>query len=277
MTRVARVFGPLILMGKDGIQAAAAYSQYFEASPIYQNVNVSLRIWGSRTINLGGGVSRTETINQTESVDFVRSAATQLGQTGMPQLEFTYPAGGPARGGPDSSAVGIANKYGVSASIATEEITGTFFVDQAEVLWNSFNAPYTPAPGDTFAGRINPKEQRLIVGGTPSSDPVRTFVFEQTDTPPGTPVNVNRNTTLAPPSWFSVVAIPARGRGKRELWGYGFVSTTYGASPTGLVDTSAWSATQWRDYRGTWVFPAQDLTVGWDSGTMQQQYTVIIS
>jgi len=277
MTRVARVFGPLILMGKDGIEAAAGYNQYFEASPIYQNVNVSLRIWGSRTINLGGGVSRTETINQTESVDIVRSAATQLGQTGMSQLEFTYPAGGPARGGPDSFGIGITNKYGVSASIASEEITGTFFVDQAEVLFNDKKISITPAPYMQFKGRINPKEQRLIVGGTPSSDPVRTFIFQQTDTPPGTPVNINRPVTLAGPSWFSEIAIPPRGRGKRELWGYDFVSTSYGNSLLGTIDTSAWSATQWRDYRGTWVFPAQDLTVGWDSGTMQQQYTVIIS
>lgn len=277
MTRVARVFGPLILMGKDGLQNYSSYNQYFEASPIYQNVNVSLRIWGSRTINLGGGVSRTETIDQTESVDFVRSAATQNGQTSVPQVEFVYPAGGPGRGGPDSEGQGISRAYGVSASIATEQIDGTSFVDQAEVLWNSSNAPIIPNFGDIFSGRINPKQQRVIFGGVPSSNPVRTFVFQKTDTPPGTPININRIQTLAPPAWFSAVEIPARGRGKRELWGYNKISTDYGQSPTGFIDTSAWSATQWRDYRGTWVFPAQDLTVGWDSGTMQQQYTVVIS
>jgi hypothetical protein len=275
MSRTIRMFGPLLLMGKQGIENAASFGSTMEASPIYQTAAITLRIWGTRTSN-AFGPAVTETIDQTETVTYTRGFA-PIGITGVPQALFEHRPGGPEQQGPAPTDIGLATKYGVSATIAMEEVGGIFSVNQNEHLWNPFNFSHLPSGPFGFQGRINPKRQRIIGGGAPDQGPSLPFTFSRTTTPPGTTADIDRDYSLSWPQWATANSIPAYGRGELELWGYGGLSTELASTGPAYIDTSAWSATQWRDYRDTWIFPDLDMTAGWDSGDMKARYTVVLS
>ena len=270
MTRIAQTRGSLWNIGPLPLGTYFSYAALMEASPIYQSMTISLRIWGTRTKTVTGVVT-TQTIDQTETLIIPRIDPPSGAPLGIGQVAASPSPGDMALGGIAVFGVsGLPDGCEVSAAIAydyTPVADGVFRLGWSEVEYNTRGSPYTPLFDSNFTGLPglpDPKRQRLVVSGGENRD----FSFDQTVTPPGTSSTVIESRPLDPPFWGGLSAIPAGNRGGRFGWGY---------SASECIDTSAWTAAQWRDYRGVWAMPAIPELTGWDSGDMQRQYTVTIA
>lgn len=249
MTRVARAYGPLLNLGKFALDSASAGDalSLIEASPIYQTIEIQLRIWGSRS---NGTI--TDTIDQTETFVLTRDSTPGASIPDLRQQEIIREPGTP---GSRLDGYGIKAKLGVSGSLAFADFAPPDPDMAAFILnWGEVEVDGAP-PYPAF------KRQRIqFTGFTVSS---RAFVFSRSSG--GT---VTEYYDVEPPQWLSPT-IPSGGRAESFEWGY---------SSAESIDTSAWSATQWRDYRGDYVFPAQSMITGfWTSGDMQRQVRVILT
>jgi hypothetical protein len=272
MTRIARVYGPALKMGRTPYNTYDTFpsSVFVEASPIYQTLQVSQRIWGTRSRS-SGGATITQTIDQTETATFTRTGLVNAGVSEMPQQSPVFSPGFMAGSGiydltnGGASLVGSESGFSVSANAVTADVL--FWLPMNEVFREQSGSSGTPSFGfDGLPALPDPKRQRFYV-----TAPAQSFDYDftETTTPPGTSTTVTVAISLTPPTWggISVVTGPAR----FSLFGWGY-------SAAESVDTSAWSATKWRDYRGTYVLPAQSMVVGiWTSGTMQRQITITLS
>jgi len=272
MTRIARVYGIGPKIGPLPYEqfATSPASVFFEASPIYQSIEISQRIWGTRT-STAFGPTVTQTIDQTETLTLTRTGLASVGASTPKQASPSWHPGALSDGGSYSLENGetfAATRFSVAAVDTTLADVG-FLLNGDEIIeagpaTGPLLPSFFPRPGP---GLPNPKQQRLWITGDVSDG--FDYDFTETTTPPGTSATVTETYTLSPPAWGSSTTIPSNTRGSAFEWGY---------SAAESVDTSAWSATKWRDYRGTYVLPAQSMVVGiWTSGTMQRQITITLS
>ena len=259
MPRTVRVFGrgPMIGPLPYNDYDTLPTSVLFEASPIYETMEISLRVWGTRSYT-SAGITISQTIDQTETLTITRVA---MEAGGIDSMEQNSPA----------PTFGRANDGG----IVSFTNGGPGIPNENTSLFSCAGLNITTYPGIWLTGKDvvygsgsalpNPKQQRLIAG--PSEN--RTFTFTQTATPPGTVTSPTESFILSAPSWSSLGSIPTNERDSPYVWGYGDGQD---------IDTSVWSDTYWRDYRDTHVFPALSLVTGlWTTGDMQQQFTVTLS
>lgn len=246
-------------------------SVFYEACPIYEVMEISQRIWGTRS-RTSGGNTITQTIDQTETLTLTR---TGLSTSTTPTPRQGSPLWTPGYLAEQGSSYDLENGDVFTAarfSVAAVEGVGPevrFALNGDEILaagpaTGTILPSFNQRPGP---GLPNPKQQRLWVSGDVTGD--FDYDFTETVSPAGTSTTVTENYTLRPPGWGSSTSIVPNTRGAAFEWGY---------SAAECVDTSAWSATKWRDYRGTYALPAQSMVVSpWTSGTMQRQITITLS
>jgi hypothetical protein len=271
MTRIARVYGPALKMGRTPYNNFATYPAdvFFEANPIYQTIEVSQRIWGARSYT-AGGTTFTQTIDQTEVATFNRGTLSSSGASSIPQVSPEYFLNGGIENGIyslENGGVGMGESGFSVAAVEAVAANALFHLRINEVFWEENASPVIPTfDFDGYPALPDFKRQRLRISApTQSID----YDYSETTTPPGTTATVTAPFVFSPPSWGLISSVTGPTRFSVFGWGY---------SAAESVDTSAWSATKWRDYRGTYVLPAQSMVVGiWTSGTMQRQITITLS
>lgn len=268
MSRVSRTFGPFLKYGTSNFDTFYTDSPAIvEASPIYQEMEISMRIWGTRTGVTGLGVGVTQTIDQTEVLTLTRGAISIYPTGAPPSIGYEFQPGEMFYG---QMLYGVAtDEYLLSAYnvgvVSVGQLSGLAF--QASLHETEFN--YTgvsqtpPFDGFRYASLPDPKRQQLVIVWGEDRD----FTFANT---PSVPTPTETVTYfMYPPRWGGLSSVAAGQRFTRAGWGY---------SAAECIDTSGWSATKWRDYRGTYAMPAQSMVVSpYTSGDMQRQITVTLS
>lgn len=230
-----------------------------EAAPFYSSVHVSVRIWGSHTSG-----SQTDSIDETQSITCTRIPWAWAGSSAVVGVTNLAPAPGSITDYTDLGG-GILDAHGSAWAILDNGSAPLLdagecymLLDGGEVLKSPFDIPF--AGGNSWAP--DPKNQRLKI--LFESQALPEYTVNRTG---GSPATYPLVVTMPDASWTAdpAVLFPALGRGGNAFW------TLFGS-----IDTSAWVAADWRDFRGVHSFPATPFAISGNPG-FQVQATLTLS